>query len=113
MTPMIRSPDHSGAHMAARIWCRRIDSPPERRWSAWASKVTSATRSCITACSMVRDTGTSPVGRNCDPVLDPRQLADQLPPIVGEQDEPAVDRKGLEGDVEHPRAARRPPTRRR
>ena len=66
ITPMIRSPDQSGAHIAERIWCRRIDSPPERRWSAWASKVTSATRSCITVCSMVRDTGTSPAGRNCD-----------------------------------------------
>jgi len=37
ITPMIRSPDQSGAHIAARIWCRRIDSPPDSRWSAWAS----------------------------------------------------------------------------
>src|SRR5256885_9582033 len=35
-------------------------------------------------------------------VLDPRQLADQLAAAVGEQDEAAVDRYGLEGDVEHP-----------
>ena len=82
MTPMIRSPDQSGAHMAERIWCRRIDSPPERRWSDWASKVTSATRSRITARSMVRDTGTSPGGAELRPVLDPRQLADQLPRVV-------------------------------
>src|SRR5436305_796989 len=62
----IRSPDQSGAHIAERIWCRRIDSPPDSRWSAWASKVTSATRSSITAWSMVRETGTSPVGWSCD-----------------------------------------------
>jgi hypothetical protein len=34
-TPMIRSSDQSGAHMAARIWWMRTDSPPG--WSAWAS----------------------------------------------------------------------------
>ena len=26
---MMRSPDQSGAHIAARIWCSRIDSPPD------------------------------------------------------------------------------------
>jgi hypothetical protein len=36
-TPMIFSPDHSGAHIAARIWWMRIDSPPASRWSDCAS----------------------------------------------------------------------------
>ncbi len=87
---MIRSPDQSGAHMAARIWCMRIDSPPESRWSVWASKVTSATRSRMTARSMVRETGTSSEGRNCTRSLTRRTSQTSSPCVVGEQDEPAV-----------------------
>ena len=103
MTPMIRSPDQSGAHIAERIWCRRIDSPAgealvrlgvegDQRHPLLHHRPQHGARDRHLA-----------RGAELHLVLDPRQLADQLARVVRQQDEAAVDRKGLERQVEHPR----------
>ncbi len=43
MTPITAEPLQSGAHIAERICCRRIESPLSKRWSVWASEVRIAT----------------------------------------------------------------------
>jgi len=65
---MTDSPLHSGAHMADRICCMRIDSPDSNRWSVWASEVRIATFCLTTMSTIVREYGAVPseVGRRLE-----------------------------------------------
>ncbi len=60
MTPITESPFQSGAHIAERICCMRMDSPLSNRWSVWASEVRTATFSLTDMPTIWRDHCTLP-----------------------------------------------------
>ena len=55
MTPMTESRLQSGAHIADRICCIRIDCPASNRSSVWASEVRTATFCRTTMSTIVRE----------------------------------------------------------
>ena len=55
ITPITESRFQSGAHIAERICCIRIDIPASKRSSAWASEVSTATFCRRTMSTIVRE----------------------------------------------------------
>ncbi len=68
MTPMTAEPLQSGAHIAERICCSRMESPLSKRSSVCASDVRMATFCLTTMSTIVREYGVEPseVGRFFD-----------------------------------------------
>ena len=98
MTPITASRLQSGAHIAERICCMRIDSPASKRWSACASEVRTATFCRTTMSTIVREYGVAAVGGRslARPEARDRQLQGAA---LLEQEEPAVGRQELEDEV--------------